>query len=255
VKKRIWFHNFNYLKDLLYCYASHFILFMCNFRIIVFLILCWGMQIAMCKVKWSNLIPEVKLHLKLSDINVNIVAWTLCISHLYWSMPVSKDSTLTWIYNYGKPFAQAFLPRLCKIAKSALPFGYFAMLTYQFAKSVLPNCKVHIAKLPSPLHPVYCRPEFQAAHKMFLFPSCPIPELFSGLPICLPQKIRLPLILFYFQGCIGLRPPPPPPILLQKFSLIRLYLVHFIFLLCNLWFSCNLIGLRIVQIMLSEMKS
>jgi hypothetical protein len=27
-------------QDLLYCYASHFILFMCNFRIIVFLILC-----------------------------------------------------------------------------------------------------------------------------------------------------------------------------------------------------------------------
>jgi hypothetical protein len=98
-----------------------------------------------------------------------------------------------------KTICSGIFAKTCKIAKSALPFGYFAMLTYQFAQSVLPNCKVHIAKLPSPLHPVDCRPEFQGAHKMFLFLSCPIPELFSGLPICLPQKIRLPLILNFFS--------------------------------------------------------
>jgi hypothetical protein len=75
------------------------------------------------------------------------------------------------------------------------PFGYFVKRPLPFANSTLPNCKVYIttsasqvpnstmsfgyfAKLPSPLHPVNCPNEYQAAQQFlgcltdFSFPAC-----------------------------------------------------------------------------------
>jgi hypothetical protein len=79
---------------------------------------------------------------------------------------------------------------LCLGIMSTLPFNYFAKLSLQFAKSLIPNCQVHIVMYAFPkwtphcqnLDLVNCPNEFQAIHKIRHIWSIECLNFFNGLP-------------------------------------------------------------------------
>jgi hypothetical protein len=96
---------------------------------------------------------------------------------------------------------------LCLGIMSTLLFNYIAELNLQFAKSLLPNCQVHIVMYAFPkwtphcqnLDRVNCPNEFPVAHKIWHLWIVEYLIFFSGLPKFLPKNSNYTCIFLLSQ--------------------------------------------------------